>query len=222
MSSEKVFSEATEGLVKGLLDWSTEKISGFVEKLKARKLAFIEESTTIAVVKELYNSGEAKFYAKYVKDKELLLLVRMGLTLRKLENDGERLMNLRNKIYNRYGPKGLHTAQFVQNGISNRYFGLLIEKIISEEDLGKKMYDVLINIEKHALFVSSTNKISDVVRKVTTITDAHLPAMFFIAGLKSAAEIVQESIPSITPIMEDYEFEKFSSPGKEIIIFTRR
>ena len=222
MSSDNHFSEAAEGLTKGVLDWSTEKIKQFVQKLKDKKLAFIEERKTIEVVKELYNSGEATFYSKYLKDKELLLLVRMGLTLRKLENDEEKLFNLRNKIHSKYGPKGLHIAQFVQNGISNRYFGLLIEKMISEEDVEKRMFNVLSNIEKHTLFVSSTTKVSDIIRKVTTIIDAHSPSMFVIAGLKSATKIVAESIPSIIPIMEEYESERFSSAGKEIVIFKRK
>ncbi|MEK6937990.1 MAG: hypothetical protein AABX04_03010 [Nanoarchaeota archaeon] len=212
-------SDVVEGITKGALDWSAEKIASFVQKLKERKLAFIEDRKTIEVVKEQYDSGESKFYNKYIKDKELLFLVRIGLTLRKLEEDEDKLLNLRNKVHHKYGINGLHIAQFVQNGILNRYFGLLIEKLTSEEDLEKKMYEVLKNIEKYALFVSGNSKVAEIVRKVTAIVDSHSPSIFVIAGLKSTAEIVSESVIPLGPIMEDYEQERFSSKGKEIVIF---
>ena len=99
MSSDNPLSDVAEGTTKGLLDWSAEKIVQFVQKLKDKKLAFIEEKKTIEVVKEQYNSGEAKFYQKYIHDKNLLFLVRVGLTLRKIEDDEDRVQNLRNKIY---------------------------------------------------------------------------------------------------------------------------
>ncbi|MBI4981112.1 hypothetical protein HZC30_06165 [Candidatus Woesearchaeota archaeon] len=214
-----MFSEAVEGVTKGALDWSAENIASFVQKLKERKLAFIENRKTIEVVKEQYNSGESKFYSKYIKDKELLFLVRVGLTLRKLEEDEDKLLNLRNKIHHKYGINGLHIAQFVQNGILNRYFGLLIEKLTSEEELEKKIHDVLKNIEKHALFVSGNSKVAEIVRKATNIIDSHSPSIFVIAGLKSAAKIVSDAIAPLSSIMEDYEQERFSSEEKEIVIF---
>ena len=56
----------------------------------------------------------AKFYSKYIKDKEILFLVKIGLTLRKLENDKERQHNLRDKIFRKFKVEGLHIAEFVQ------------------------------------------------------------------------------------------------------------
>lgn len=219
MFSEKSVSEVAEGVTKGALDWSTEKIASFIQKLKERKLAFIEDKNTIEVVKEQYNSGEAKFYCKYIKDKELLFLVRMGLTLRKLESDEEKILNLRDKILHKFGINGLHIAQAAQTGILNRYFGLLIEKLTAEEDLENKIYTVLKNIEKHILFVSGNSKVAEIVRKATNIVDSHSPSIFVIAGLKSAAKNVSDAIISLNPIMEDYEQERFSSEEKEIVIF---
>lgn len=222
MSSDNPISDIAEGVAKGALEWSAEKIASLVQGLRDRKLAFIEDRKTIEVVKEQYHSGESHFYGKYVKDNELLLLVRMGLTLRRLEEDEEKLLNLRDKIHRKYGIPGLHVAQFVQNGILNRYFGLLLEKIASEEELKQRMYEILKNIEKHALFVSSTSKIAEIVRKATAVIDSHSPSFFVIAGLKSAARIASEATIPLGPIMEDYEQERFSSEGKEIIIFKRK
>ncbi|MBI2662759.1 hypothetical protein HYX11_04855 [Candidatus Woesearchaeota archaeon] len=51
-SSENSLSDVAEGATKGLLDWSLDKISHFVQKLKDRELAFIEEKKTTEVVKD--------------------------------------------------------------------------------------------------------------------------------------------------------------------------
>lgn len=222
MSSDNPISEMAEGTTKGLLDWSTDKIIQFVQKLKDKKLAFIEEKNTIEVVKEQYHSGEVKFYQKYIHDKNLLFLVRIGLALRKIENDEDRVQNLRNKIYNKYDSNGLHIAQFVQNGILNRYFGLLIEQLLSEEDLAKKMFNILTKINEHSLFVSSNAKVAEIVRKVSTIVDSHQPSIFVIAGTKSAAKIVSDSVSPLETVMEDYELERFSQENKEILFFKKK
>ncbi|MBI2666049.1 hypothetical protein HYX13_00395 [Candidatus Woesearchaeota archaeon] len=222
MTSDNLVSDIAEGTTKGFLEWSTERITSLAKKIKEHKLAFIEEKKTIEIVKQQYNCGEIKFYERYIQDKELLLLVRMGLTLRKLEEDEERLLNLRDKIHMRYGPKGLHIAQFAQNGILNRYFGLLIEKLTSEEELKDKMYDVLKNIEKYALFVPANSKVAEIIRKTTTVIDSHSPSIYVIAGLKSAAPIASEAIISLEPVMESYDSERFSSKDKEIIIFKQK
>ncbi len=222
MSLDNPLPDAVEGTTRAVLEWSSEKIASLVQSLKERKLAFIKEPSTIEVVKEQYRSGEAKFYARYIDDNKLLLLVRMGLTLRRLENDEDRLLNLRNKIHEKFGTSGLHIAQFVQNGILNRYFGLCIEKLTSEQDLKKQVCRILENIEQYALFVSSTSKVADIVRKTTTILDAHSPPFFVIAGLKSASPIVADSVLSLGPLMEDYNLERVSSFEKEILFFTRK
>lgn len=221
MSSDQL-AEAVEGVTKAALDWSFEKLASFVKKLKERKLAFIVDKKTIDVVREQYHSGESKFYAKYISNKELLFLVRMGLTLRKLEREENRLLNLRDKIYHKYGLRGLHIAQFTQSGVLNRYLGMLIEMLISEEDLENTIANVLNNIEKHTLFVLATNNGADITRKSQTIIDAHSPSIFVITGFKSAAKIVETTRPLLQNIMQNYELERFSGNEKEILFFKRK
>src|SRR3989338_2628842 len=210
MSSKDVVSDATEGVAKAILDWSAEKINSFVKKLKERKLTFIQEPKTIEIAKESYRSGEAKFYKIYVKDRELLFLVQMGLTLRKLEHDEKRIQNLRDKIFRKYKVEGLHIAEFVQCGILNRYVGMLIDELESVEELGKEIEYVLKNIEKHALFVQGTSNKSEIVKKVTIIVNSHSPSVFIISGVKSAAKIVQGSMDIVKDVLKNYKFERVS------------
>ncbi len=222
MFSDNPISDVAEGVTKGALEWTKDKIVSFIQKLKERKLAFIEERKTIEIAREQYHSDEAKFYGKYVNDKELLFIIRMGLTLRKLENDEERLHKLRGKILKKYDVKGLHVAEFVQNGILNRYVGILIEKLDDIKSLEKGIGIVLNNIEKHALFVKSGNKFRDVIKQAMTVVGAHSPSIFVVSGAKSAAVIVRDCIDKLKDALNDYEIERVSSGEKEILFFKRK
>ena len=58
MSSDNLLPEITEGITKGTLDWSLEKINLFLQQLNDKQLAFIEEKRTIELVKEQYKAEE--------------------------------------------------------------------------------------------------------------------------------------------------------------------
>ena len=146
MSSNSNIEDVSKGVTKGVLEFSKNEVISLIKKLKERKLAFIEEQKTIEIVKEQYRSGESKFYEIYIKDKNLLLLVRLGLTLRKLENDKERLQNLRDKILKRYDIEGLHLAEFVQNGVLNKYISILLEELTSLKKLEEEIQEILKSI----------------------------------------------------------------------------
>ena len=108
MSSDDPIESAAAGATKGLLEWTSDFIKSLALKFKNKKLAFIQERTTIDVARDQFNSGERKFYNKYVSNNEFLFLIGMGLTLRRLENDEERYTNLKSKIIKKYNFKGLH------------------------------------------------------------------------------------------------------------------
>jgi len=222
MSSDSPISDIAEGATKGFLELSIEKIGSFLKKLKNKELGFIEEEKTIEIVREQYRSGEAKFYEIYIKDKNLLFLVRLGLTLRKLETDKERLQNLRDKILRKYDVGGLHIAEFVTNGVLNRYVSILLEELISIEKLTEDIEQILKNIEKYTIFVLSTSNKSDIIKNADIKVSSHSPKIFIISGFKSAAKIVAEGIDAFKIILKDYDFERFSSGEKEILFFKRK
>ncbi len=147
----------------------------------------------------------------------------MGLTLRKLEEekDAERRQNLRTKIFNRYGVKGLHIAQFVQNGILNRYIGILIDNIVSLDKFKEDIMKVLENIEKHVLFVRNTDKERDILQAATSIVSSNIPSVFIVSGISSAAETVRNCETKLVTLLKDYELEKISSGQKENLFFKR-
>ncbi len=221
--SYDIIESATKGATEGLLTWGEEFIKRITSKFRDKELAFIQDEKTIKRVKEQYHSGELSFYQKYIEDKEVLFLLKMGLTLRSLEKEKEeeRKKNLRTKIFSRYGVEGLHVAQFVENGILNRYIGILIEDIVSIDKFKKDIMNILKNIEKHVLFVRREDKEIEVVKQSATIISAHLPMIFIISGISSAAEIVRNCETKLKQFLSDYILEKISSGEKETIFFKR-
>ncbi len=222
MSSDNFTSDIIKGATKGFLDWSSENIALLVKKFKEKKLAFIKDPQTIEIVKQEYRSGESKFYQKYVKNKEILFLVRIGLVLRKLENNETKLQNLRDKIFRRYKVRGLHIAEFVQAGILNRYLGLIIEDLSFVEELEKEIEEVLGNIEKHTLFVKYNENPFEIIKKVSNIVDSHTPRILIIFGIKSSIEIIRKAKEKIKQLMKNYELGEVSGKDKEILFFKRK
>jgi len=220
--SENPIESMTKGVTKGFLEWSSEKIAEFIGKLKDKKLAFIQEEETIRIVKEQYNSGELSFYKGYIEDKELLFIIKLGLTLRRLQKSLERKQNLRENIFSKYEVKGLHIAQFVENGLLNRYIGILIDDLISIEDFKNKILNVLNNIEKHVIFVKSTDVDRMVIQSVSSVVASHSPMIFVVSGMASAAGIVRSCESRFVELLMDYELEKMSSGDRENLFFKRK
>lgn len=214
---------ASKGATQGLLKWGEDFIKKLASKFKDKKLAFIQDEKTIKRVKEQYRSGELSFYKVYIEDKEMLFILKMGLTLRSLEkeNEEERKQNLRTRIFNKYNVKGLHIAQFVENGILNRYIGILIDDIDSIDQFKKDIMNILENIEKHVLFVKKDDNEREVIKQIITIINSHLSMIFIVSGLSSAAKIVRNCEERLDELLVDYELEKMSGGEKEILFFKR-
>lgn len=223
MSYDDPIESASRGAVEGMLNWSSDFIKNIASKFKNRKLAFIQDVKTIEIVKEQYHSGELAIYKEYIEDKEILFLLKMGLTLRRLEKDKEedRRKNLRNRIFDKYQVKGLHIAQLVENGILNRYIGILIDGITSIDKFKKDLMDILKNIEKYVLFVKKEDKERDIIKQAITIINSHSSMIFIISGISYAAKTVRNCEDRLKELLTNYELEKISSGERENLFFKR-
>lgn len=148
-------------------------------------------------------------------------MAKLGLTLRKLEEDKERKSNLRGKIFKKYELRGLHIVQFVENGILNRYTAILIDNLSSIEDLKKKIAETLNDIEKYVLFVQTKDDERGVIESVRTKVFANSPSIFIVSGIYPASQIVRKCEENITKLLKDYELEKISSGYKENLFYKR-
>jgi len=214
---------AAKGATKGFLEWGEEFIKKIASKFKDKELAFIQDEKTIKRVKEQYRSGELSFYKEYIEDKEMLFLLKMGLTLRSLEKDkeDERKQNLRTKIFNKYQVRGVHICQFVENGILNRYIGVLIDDIISLESFRKEIMNILENIEKHVFFVKKDDAETNIIKQTTTSISMNSPMIFIISGISSAAKLVKNCEERLKELLPEYSVKRISEGEKEILFFKR-
>ena len=214
---------ASKGVAQGFLIWGEDFIKRVASKFKDKQLAFIQDEETIKRVKEQYKSGELAIYKEYIQDKEILLLLQMGLTLRGLEKGGEleRRKSLREKIFNKYKVKGLHIAQFAENGILNRYIGILIDGITSIEKFKEEIMEILKNIEKYVLFVKADNSERFILDSCLRITTSNLSMIFIVSGMGSAVEIIKSVEMKLVALLRDYELEKMSKGDNENLFFKR-
>lgn len=222
MSSDPLES-ITEGVTKGVLEWSSDFIKELAVKFRDKKLKFIRDGENIRIAKEQYNSGELQIYKYYIEDKMKLMILRMGLVLRRLENEGEkeRKQKLREDIMKKYEIKGLHVAQFVENGILNRYIGILLDDISSIENFKEKINDIINNVEKYVVFVKGGDSERSVLDSCLRVTASNLSMIFIVSGIGSAAETIRKIEARLTVLLKDYELEKMSKGDKENLFFKR-
>ncbi|MEK6913746.1 MAG: hypothetical protein AABW47_03690 [Nanoarchaeota archaeon] len=221
-SEEKIIENSVKGAVKGLLEFSKDQIDSIIKRIRDKKFAFIGDEKTIETAREQYQSGESKFYHTYIHNKEFLFLIGMGLTLRKVESNDEKRQNLRAKILYKHKVRGLHIAEFVQNGILNRYIGILLEIVNSIVELEKQIEEVLRNIEKHSLFIQHDDTLGTVIRKALTITDAHNPNIFVISGEGVCVLLIKENVLKISDSLKDYSLKRISTAKRECLFFRKK
>lgn len=214
---------ASKGAVKGALEWGEDFIKNIAKKFKEKEVSFIEDKTTLEIAKEHYNSGELQVYKSYIEDKEKLMILRMGLVLRKLDKKGEKekKQKLRENIMKKYEVKGLHVAQFVENGILNRYIGILLDDLDSVKRFKEKINEIIDNIEKYVIFVKSNDKERDVLNNSLKIVKTNLSMIFIVSGIGSAAKIIRNIEERLIELLEEYELEKMSKQDKESLFFKR-
>ncbi len=205
------------------MEWSSEFIKKLAEKFQNNKLKFIRDEGNIKIVKEQYNSGELQIYKYYINDKKRLMILRMGLVLRKLEKIGERekKQRLREDIMKKYEIKGLHVAQFVENGILNRYIGILLDDISSVENFKERINEIIENIEKYVIFVKGSDSERGVLDSCLRITTPNLSMIFIVSGMGFAVKIIRKIEERLIALLKDYELEKMSRGENENLFFKR-
>jgi len=222
MSSEPL-EDIAKGVTKGALEWTSDFIKQLAVNFRNDKLKFIRDKENIKIAKEQYNSGELQIYKYYIEDKNKLMILRMGLVLRKLEKLGERerKQKLREDIMKKYEIKGLHIAQFVENGVLNRYIGILLDDISSIEKFKEKINEIIDNIEKYVLFVRKDATERFILDFCLRTTTSNLSMIFIVSGMGSAGEIIKRVEEKLIALLKDYEVEKMSKGQNENLFFKR-
>ncbi len=216
-------SSVAEGVMKGFLSWTKEELKGIIEKYQNRGLLFIGDRETIRNLKEQEKTAEWQVYCQYVKDKKLRMLIKMGLTLRKLsDSDETKLHNLRTKIRSNYTVEGLHVAQFIETNTFGKYFGIILSKGETNEELQQHIEETLNNIDKYTEFIQTGDNIEKISLAITTRINANLPSTFILFGKKSAIETAKQIQANVINSLIEYSVEVNESEKDYICFFNRR
>jgi hypothetical protein len=212
-----------KGAVKGLLEWGENAIKNFAKRFKEKEISFIHDKETLELVKEQYNSGELQIYKHYIENKKNLMIIRMGLILRRLDKEEfkDRKQRLREDIMKKFEVKGLHIAQFVENGVLNRYIGILLDDIDSIDNFKKRINEIVENIEKYVLFVKSTDKERFILDHSLRTTTSNLSMIYIVSGIGPAADLIRNIREKLISLLKDYELEVMSKGEKENLFFKR-
>ncbi len=224
-SSPDPIESAAKGLTKGTLEWTHERLKEWVIKFKNRDLAFIKDIETINLVKEQRETGEWDFFKKYVKDSELRILFQMGLTLRKLEKEKKylELDALKKKTFNKFNTKGLHIAEFVQNGLFSKYIGNRLNRAVTSHKLKSEIDDLFKNFENRVAFIQAIHqeKIEKKADEIITKIQANSPDTFIISGSGLAIGVCEQIKEKVLSAISGYEEELYKVEDKKIFFLNR-
>ncbi len=220
MSSE--LSDATEGVVKGLLDWSEEKIKSWVEKFKNKELLFVEDEVNISLVKKQRESSEYDLIKRYVHDKDIRLCCLLGLGLRDIEKKRMDFNPLKKKIVSKFGQRGLYIAHFVQNGLFSRYIGMLVSNEVTPEATTMEINDFLKDIEINVIYIQATDNVENRIREIITKIDSRSPRTFVLSSSGSAKEVCLKIYLHVKDRVDTYSSEKYEAMDKLAVFLYRQ
>lgn len=222
-SSKDPIASASEGAVKGILSWTEEKIKELLVRFKNRDIAFVQDPKTITLAKEQRKTSEWNLFKEYIEDPDRRILFQMGLTLRKLEAQEQfkELNSLRNKILNRYDAKGLHVAQFIQNGFFGKFLGNILERASTPQKLKFEIENLLENIDMMVFFVKQDDDVDKKTEEVVVKILANSPNTFIICGGGKAMENCEEIMKKTMKRISNYTVELYKTEFKEIYFLNK-
>ena len=221
MSSEDPLASVSKGITEGTLSWTESKIKEFIIKFRNRDIAFVEDIKTIEIIKKQRKTSEWNLFKENIKDKALRILFQMGLTLRKLEDDKKARESLREKILNKYGSKGLHFAQFIQNRFFPKYLGNIVERVATPQQLTLEMENSFNNIENTVMFIKQYDDIDKRTEQIVTKINANSPKTFIICSSRSAMGKCEKIKKKVMNRISDYDVELYKTDIKEIYFLNK-
>lgn len=225
MSSEDPVASAAEGVTKGVLVFSEEKIKGLVKRFLDKDIAFVEDPETIKLVKQQRKTSEYDLFKQYIDDHDLRILFLMGLTLRRLERKKEQVQSLRDKIVDKYDIKGLHIAQLIQNGFFNTFLANALERTPRIQQLKFEIKSLFDNIGNTVVFVKEFDNVNHTVEEITVKIYANSPRSFMVCGSGSARrkchQIEKEMKKWIRTRAIKYDWEVYESEFKTVFFLNK-
>lgn len=222
-SSKDPLASATEGVTKAFLGWTEEKIKGFVARFHNKDIAFVSDPEIIDLAKKQRKTSEWNLFKQYIEDPNLRILFQMGLTLRRLDEQEkiQELEALRGKIVNKYDTKGLHIAQFIQNGFFGKFFGNVLERTSTPEKLKFEIKNLLQNIERTVVFIKRTDDVEMKTEEILAKIRAHSPNLFIVCSGGRAKTKCGDIMKTVMRRISGYDAELYQTRYKEMYFINK-
>ena len=222
-SSKDPLASAAEGVTRGFLYWSEEKVKGFIARFRNNDIAFVSDPEIINLAKKQRETTEWKLFEQYIKDRKLRILFQMGLTIRTLmlARKKKHVASLRKDIRYKYGRKGLHIVQFIQNGYFGKIIGNILEKASTPEKLRIEIESILNNIEQTTIFIKQDDNVNKKAEQIAIKILANSPSTFIIFSSGNAmiqCKLIKEKVMKR---ISGYETELYKTKYKEIYFINK-
>lgn len=209
---------AAHGATAAAIDWTEEKIRDLVKQFLNRKLAFIKDEENIDLVKAERKSTEFTILSQFVP-KTYIIQVQMGLALREIATDQNRVIPLVDKIRRKYGRDGLHIAEITQVGITYQLLTHLSQLYRDPPEVTKRLTYFLGHAEDLVIFVRSTDKPNAIVTKIIVRIEAAETHIIILFGSGYAQGVVDKVLTQLDgEAPGEYVIERWRE-GVQIIAF---
>jgi len=227
-SLDKNIQKFFEGCGRQIAKEVYDDIKKMAKNVIDHRFAFLQNRDSVKKVKEELNTNEHKFYENYIKDKNSLNSILVGLSLRRIdlsddENKDKMIRNLIRATRNKYDAHGVHLAYVVQNGVLKYHIINSMEKY-GTEVLFTKIKEFVDNIDNYVLFVYSGSNSDKVQNQARAKMNQH-PENFIISGMGSAMEIVSEACINLKKEFEEFydlQHQTDSKRKREMFVFEKK
>ena len=168
-----------------------------VDRLRNRQVAFLEDPDLFDIVRTESRTEEWALYKRYVRESGLRVIVKMGLLLRHLETSPEsrgRIDEVRGRIYDQFGPRGVQAAELVQRGV----FRLFLDKLLSlrpePPELGRIAERLVRGVERFTYFVQAHDAPRRVTEEIVPRIRANSPGTFIVLGHGRAVAVADAAV----------------------------
>lgn len=219
--SESPVESAAKGAVKGFLEWTAQTVKEYAEKIKHKDVYLLQNPGGFEEALKQRKTTEFRIFKENIDDEELRNCFQNGLTLRGIEKDTEACKSLRNRILKTYGARGLHVAQFVQNGIFAKFIGRYLEEALTPKEMKREIENLFRDLELTNSFIQVSDDIDKEAEKIVVRIQSHNPKTYVISGLGSVKEKCKQITKKVTTRVGGYSVETYNTELK-IIIFLNR
>lgn len=133
-------------------------------------------------------------------------MVKMGLLLRHLESSPDsrgRIDEVRGRIYDQFGPRGVQAAELVQRGVFRLFLDRLLAVRPQPPGLVASAERIVHGVERYTYFVQGHDSIPIAIREIASKIRANSPGTFIVFGhgraVAKADDIVEGVIRELGP-----------------------